>query len=182
MINKKTLALTVACFSLCLPAIAEAETTVTTKTYVEPQKMQNVKEINFSAFDTNKDGLYAKSEVGKKLFYSFDADGNEVIDNIEWDMPSVFTIVPMEKETYTFVDYNSDGYTELSTYTYDQFYQESALIVFDENKNGLSAAEFIEVGFQELDSDDNGTIELDEWEDAYLEMTQADINKEEQYN
>ena len=196
--TKKILLTSVACAAVAMPFTASADdsavhsdakmetsttsTTVTTQTYVEPQEIEGVNEIKFSDFDLNNDGLYSKSEVGEKLFYSFDRDGNEVIDNIEWNENSVYTIIPMEKETYTFVDYDSDGYTELSEYDYDQFYQESALILFDKNKDGLSAAEFIEVGFQELDDNDNNTIELDEWKEAYTEMTHPKNAEQERYN
>jgi len=197
-ITKKLLLTSVACAACVMPLTVSAhdtnidadakmetktsETTVTTQTYVDTQNIDGVNKINFASFDLNNDGLYSKSEVGEKLFYSFDRDGNEVIDNIEWDERSVYTVIPMEKETFTFVDYNSDGYTELSDYNYDQFYKESALILFDKNKDGLSAAEFIEVGFQELDDNDNNTIELDEWTEAYTEMTHAKNAEQERYN
>ena len=186
--NKLLATAAVVAFAIPLAANAHEEkaattsTTVTTQTYVEPQKIDGVNEINFSAFDINGDGLYAKSEVGEKLFYTFDLDGNEVIDNEEWDERSVYTITPMEKETFTFVDYNSDGYTELSTYNYDRFYEESALILFDQNKDGLSASEFIDANYKELDIDHSGMIELDEWKSAYTEMTKPKNAQQERYN
>lgn len=178
----KKLFVTAACMACAMPLAVNAETTVTTHTHVQAQKIEGVNEINFSDFDINNDGMYSKSEVGEKLFYTFDLDGNEVIDNKEWDNRSVYTITPMEKETFKFVDYNSDGYTELSSYNYDQFYKESALILFDKNKNGLSAAEFIDTGFQELDDNDNNTIELDEWKEAYTLMTKPKSAEQERYN
>ncbi len=180
----KTKYLTISAFALTAalsahPAMAE---TVHTKTYVETSDVADERKINFSAFDINEDGMYAKSEVGEKLFYVFDLDGNEVIDNQEWDTRSMFTITPMEKETFKFVDYNDDGYTDLSTYTYETFYKESGLIRFDEDKDGLSAAEFIDTGFQELDDNDNNTIELDEWVEAYTVMTKPATAEQERYN
>ncbi|MAI61811.1 MAG: hypothetical protein CBB87_04850 [Micavibrio sp. TMED27] len=162
-------------------SLSQAET-VHTKTFVQTQDIEGVNQINFSEFDINEDGLYAKSEVGEKLFYVFDRDNNKVIDNIEWNNRSLYTIIPMEKEVYRFVDYNDDGYTDLSSYNYRAFYQESGLIRFDENKNGLSAAEFIETGFQELDDNDNNIIELDEWKEAYTEMTKPKNAEQERYN
>ena len=99
--TKKILLTSVACAAVAMPFTASADdsavhsdakmetsttsTTVTTQTYVEPQEIEGVNEIKFSDFDLNNDGLYSKSEVGEKLFYSFDRDGNEVIDNIEWN-------------------------------------------------------------------------------------------------
>ncbi len=155
---------------------------VRTKTVVDMQDIDGTKVINFAEFDLNQDGMFAKSEVGKALFYVFDQDGNEVIDNIEWDKPSMYTITPMEKTTYKFVDYNDDGYTDLTSYTYETFYNESGLIRFDQNKNGLSAKEFIAVGIQELDDNDNNTIELDEWEEAYTVMVTHKNAEQERYN
>ncbi|NCT41480.1 MAG: hypothetical protein GW778_07465 [Alphaproteobacteria bacterium] len=179
----KTLLTSAACVACALPFSVQAETTkVTTQTIVEAQDVEGINQIDFSAFDTNKDGIYSKPEVGEKLFYSFDRDGNEVIDNIEWDRKSVFTITPMEQETYKFVDYNDDGTTEVTTYTYNEFYKESALILFDKNKDGLSASEFINVGFQKLDLNDNNVIELNEWKKGYIEMTKPENAEQERYN
>ena len=48
------------------PVVAE---TVHTKTYVETSDVIDERKINFSAFDVNEDGMYAKSEVGEKLFH-----------------------------------------------------------------------------------------------------------------
>lgn len=159
-------------------------TTVETQTYVQSNapKAENVKTVNFSVFDINNDGLYAKTEVGEKLFYMFDTDGNEVIDNLEWDNEIVYTITPMEKETYRFVDYNDDGYTDLTTYTYEQFYKESGLAHFDDNKNGLSAKEFIGAGFQSLDHSENNMIELNEWKKAYVTSYAPESANQERYN
>lgn len=161
--------------------IATAET-VHTKTYVKSQDVKHSDKIKFSDFDLNNDGMYSKSEVGEKLFYVFDLDGNEVIDNIEWDKRSMHTIIPMEKQTYKFVDYNNDGYTDLSTYTYETFYNESGLIRFDKNQDGLSAAEFIGTGFLELDDSGNKMIELEEWKEGYTAMTKPANAEQERYN
>lgn len=163
-------------------ATVKAETTVHTKTYIENQDIENAEAIQFSEFDLNKDGLYAKSEVGEKLFYVFDKDGNEVIDNIEWGQENFLTITPMEKRTYTFVDYDSDGYTELSSYSYEVFYKESGLIRFDQDRDGLSAEEFIEEGYQSLDDNDNGMIEIDEWKEAYTKKFAPENAEQERYN
>ena len=78
---------------------AQADTEKTT-TVVKTRNIDNAEQIKFSVFDVNGDGLYSREEVGEKLFYVFDKDGNEVIDNIEWDQESMYTIIPMEKETY----------------------------------------------------------------------------------
>ncbi|HIF25185.1 MAG TPA: hypothetical protein EYQ41_03325 [Micavibrio sp.] len=176
--KRLALSATVAAVALmgAIPA-AQAETEKTT-TVVQTRTLPETNQIKFSMFDVNNDGMYSREEVGEKLFYVFDKDGNEVIDNIEWDQETMYTIIPMEKETYRFVDYNDDGYTDLTEYTYEAFYQDSGLIRFDEDEDGLSAKEFINEGFLALDLDDSGTIELDEWEKAYI-ASLAPLNAEQ---
>lgn len=149
-------------------------TSVETNTYVKPA-VDGENTINLKEFDINEDGKYSMAEVGERLFYAFDLDGNEVIDNMEWDKKSVMTVVPMEKETFQFVDLDGDTYTDVSSYSYETFYKDSGLASFDENKDGLSAKEFIGVGFEELDDSEDKTITLEEWQKVYLE-THGEIN------
>ena len=163
-----------------LPTFASAET-ITTKTYVETKDLPNVNEIEFGVFDVNNDGAYSMTEVGERLFKSFDRDSNGHIDNIEWDKKTVMTITPIEKETFKFIDYNDDGYTDTSTYTYETFFKASGLIKFDKNQNGLSAEEFIGVGFETLDDDENKLIDIEEWKEAYIQ-TLPKHAKQKSYN
>lgn len=160
--------------------LAQAET-VTTRTYVQAQDMPNINEVDFTVFDTNGDGFYSMHEVGTRLFKSFDKDGNGHIDNIEWDHKAVMTIVPMEKTTFKYIDSNDDGLAEKSVYTYETFYDASGLSLFDTNKNGLSASEFIGVGYRKLDRDDNNMIDQTEWEQAYLQ-SRPRLNDPDNYN
>lgn len=152
---------------LAFPAASQAET-LTTKTVVETKDLPNINQINFSAFDVNQDGSYSMAEVGDKLFDIFDSNKDKMIDNIEWDNRNVYTITPMEKTTFNFVDHNDDGRAEHATYTYETFYKASGLIKFDENQNGLSAKEFIGAGFENLDDDEDKLITREEWKEAYL--------------
>lgn len=160
---------------------AQAET-VKTQTIIQGKQTPGVKSVDFSAFDINKDGILTMEEVGENLFYMFDTDGNEVIDNIEWDNVNVYTITPMEKQTFTYVDFNDDGVAEHATYTYEQFWKESQLVRFDEDADGLSPSEFINVGFQKLDINDNNTIELKEWKKGYIETVIPESAEQERYN
>lgn len=180
----KNLMLTAATATIALMMVvpvAQAETLKET-TVVKTRDIDNAEQIKFSQFDVNNDGMYAQSEVGEALFYVFDKDGNEVIDNREWEKETMYTIIPMEKATYTFVDYDDDGYTDLTEYTYETFYQDSGLIRFDNDKDGLSAEEFIGEGYLNLDLDDSGVIELDEWEQAYIESLSPLNANNEIYN
>lgn len=160
---------------------ANAETVKTT-TIHEAKDLPEMKKTDFSVFDVNKDGEFSKQEVGEKLFYVFDRDGNEVIDNVEWDRKSMMTIIPMEEHNYKFVDKNEDGYIDQSQYTYQEFFQTSGLIKFDKNYNGLSASEFIEEEFQALDDNDDNLISYEEWKEAYSKATSPENAQPENYN
>jgi hypothetical protein len=182
--NMKKIMCSAAAVALLTTAVistAGAET-VRTEVRTETQTLEDVNQIPFSMFDVNKDGIFEKEEVGEQLFYVFDRDGNEVIDNIEWDMKSVYTIMPMEKTTYKFVDYDDDGLTDETTYTYETFYKASGLIRFDNNQDGLSPAEFIGVGFLNLDDSGNKMIELEEWKEAYTVSLSPKNAEMERYN
>lgn len=170
------------CFVFLLCSSTAIADTTTTKTYVQPQTLNNVNQINFSTFDVNGDGKYSMEEVGERLFVCFDQDRNQEIDNIEWTKKNVMTITPMEKETFEYTDTNDDGIAEKSTYTYETFYTASGLIKFDSNKDGLSAAEFIGEGFESLDNDENKMISLAEWKKAYMSSTQPKHNDPVNYN
>lgn len=124
--------------------------------------------INFANFDLDNDGIYTMEEVGEELFYAFDQDGNEVLDKGEWEDKLVLTIQPVQKTTAVHIDYDDDGELDTATYTYERFYQDSGLIRFDDNANGLSAAEFIDEPFMVMDDNDTRTIDLQEWKEAYL--------------
>ncbi|MGQ0528081.1 MAG: hypothetical protein ACT4OY_08670 [Alphaproteobacteria bacterium] len=163
---------------VALPATAE---TVTQKTVVKQMDMANVQKTNFSAFDMNHDGVLSMAEVGEKLFYLFDADGNEIIDNIEFGQNRVMTIIPMEKESFTYVDLNHDGAAESITYDRDTFIQQSRLARFDNDHDGLSAKEFIGESFLRLDDDKSKAIELEEWKEEYVASVRPKAAEQERY-
>lgn len=160
---------------------AHAET-VTTTTVVTQKEVPNVRKTDLNAFDLNHDNILSIPEVGTKLFYLFDTDGNEVIDNVEFNNANFMTIIPMQEQTFTFVDSDSDGKAESSSYTYNTFFQESRLARFDKEMNGLSPADFIGSSFLELDDDNSKVIELPEWKEAYTIMVHAKNAEPERYN
>ena len=166
-------------FTVSAPAPAG---TVTEKTIVTQKELSNVQKINFDAFDLNKDNILSMAEVGEKLFYIFDTDGNEVIDNVEFERKQVMTIIPMEKRTFIFSDYDDDGHAESSSYTYESFIQQSQLMRFDKDRDGLSPADFIGMSFLELDDDKSKAIELQEWKEEYIAKVFPSSAEQERYN
>ncbi len=163
------------------PFAAQAET-VTEKISVTQKPLPNVNTVDFKAFDMNQDGTLSMAEVGQKLFYIFDRDGNEVIDNIEFDQKKVMTIIPMEKQTFTYVDYDDDGRTDQSAYDHETFFQQSHLMRFDNQMDGLSPSDFIETGYLQLDDDNSRYIEFPEWQEAYLQLAIPRHVEQERYN
>lgn len=89
---KRHLIATAAVCILGVSATVVNAETVTTKTVVSTKHLNGVDRVNFASFDLNGDGILSMSEVGERLFYAFDMDGNEVIDNIEMNKKSVMTI------------------------------------------------------------------------------------------
>lgn len=165
-----------------IPSYAVQADTVKTEVHVEQKTLPDIQEVNFSAFDLNQDGEFTKQEIGERLFASFDRDGNQLIDNIEWDSKTVMTIIPMEVKTLTYIDSDDDGENEDLHYDYDTFVEMSGLSKFDKNMNGLSAKEFIEKSYQELDVDNNNLISLKEWKGGYeISSTPANADQE-RYN
>ncbi len=180
-ITKKILLASAACAALFTVAPAMAET-VTTTTIVHQKDIPDTEKVNFSAFDLNGDGVLSMPEVGTELFYIFDTDDNEVIDNLEFNHKQVMTIIPMEKEVYTYTDWDNDGDTDETAFTHEMFFNQSGLMRFDENMDGLSAADFINKSMLELDTDESTVIELDEWQQAYQDTYGRPVSDQDRYN
>lgn len=141
---------------------------VTEKVAVSPEV--NINAIPFMDFDLNKDGILSRDEVGEKLFRLFDRDGNEVIDNREMKMVGVMTFIPMEKETVRIVDYNAPGIDDDVTVTHQNFLEQSNLIKFDQDKDGLTPLDFIGKPFNQINIKKDSVIDLEEWKRAYASL------------
>lgn len=163
-----------------LPA-AHAQT-ITTKTIVQQQDLPNVNKVNLTVFDMDKNGILSMNEVGRYLFGVFDADGNGSVDNIEFKKPMFMSIIPMERETLRLIDFDNDGTPDVSNHSSENFVKMSRLSRFDDNYNGLSANEFINQGYEELDDDNNRLINLHEWEKAYKKLVSPAVNDPALYN
>lgn len=120
-----------------------------------------------SDFDLNKDGILSTPEVGEKLFDMYDTDGNGMIDNIEYEKNTVLTVTPVEKTTTITYDFNGDGIADEQEKVYESFMRHTQLARFDNNKNGLSAREFVGQGFLEADIDGDKMISKKEWQGSY---------------
>jgi hypothetical protein len=123
--------------------------------------------VNFMDFDMNKDGVLSRDEVGRMLFKLYDTDGNEVVDNIEYERRAVVTIMPMEKNTVVTYDFDGDGRPDETKYTYETFTRDTLLTRFDKNKDGLSPHEFMGMYFLSADVNDDKVVDLKEWQGSY---------------
>jgi hypothetical protein len=177
----KFLTMTVAAVALMGYAGTANAETITTKTVVSQKEIPDVNKVNLAVFDLDKNGVLTMREVGSYLFDVFDTDGNGNVDNIEFKQKQFMTIIPMEKETTLAIDANSDGKPEVTEQTYEEFVQQSKLMRFDENKDGLSANEFIGLGYEKLDDDEDRQINHEEWQEAYLQLV-LPVNEPERYN
>lgn len=156
--------------------------TVTKETTVTQTEIPNTTKINFTSLDLNDDGILSRSEVARKLFYLFDTDGNEVIDNNEIKKSRILTFIPLEKTELTMIDFDDDGKVDTASSTNEQFMTSSMLQRFDNDKDGLSAEEFIGQSFLELDTDHSKVIEAKEWRDAYIARIAPLVAEQYRYN
>lgn len=144
--------------------------TVTTNTVTEAQPgvaPAGARQINFMEFDENGDGLLTRAEIGDKIFKLYDGDGNQVIDNIEYENKAVLTVTPMETATTVRYDFDGDGIADQTEYTYATFLDYTQLAKFDKNLDGLSPHEFLGRDFLEADVDKSKAVEMKEWQGAY---------------
>ncbi len=155
------------------PAISVTKTTA-----VAPVPVEGAIPVNFKYLDVNNDGILSRKEVGQKLFYLFDTDGNGVIDNIEIKKNQVITLVPFEKVELTMIDFDDDGKADVVDITSDQFMDYSMLNRFDKDNDGLTAAEFIGHSALELDADKSGVVEFREWKEVYDKSVSPEAAKQ----
>lgn len=155
-----------------LPPVVVPSTTITTYT-TTPSLRIAPRVVHFEDFDFNLDRVLTMNEVGMTLFRIYDTDGNQVIDNVEYERPAVVTIMPMNTTTRVTYDFNNDGIGDQTVYSYDTFMQRTWLGRFDRNSNGLSAHEFSGKSFLETDIDNSRAIEAREWQGIYVASIDA---------
>lgn len=157
-----------------VPGPVTTGTTVTTHTATLPAPIPGTsRAIHFEDFDLNRNNVLSMDEVGEMLFRLYDTDGNMVIDNNEYERPSVLTFAPMTQTTSVSYDFDNDGVPDKTVYTYDTFMQRTQLSRFDHNGNGLSPHEFTGKSFLQADVDDSKAIEMKEWQGTYVASIDA---------
>lgn len=138
--------------------------------------------IVFSDFDLNKDGIMSINEIGKMLFKLYDTDGNEVIDNIEYERKAVMTVVPVEEKTKITYDFDGDGLADKETRTTRDFMEATRLAAFDGNGDGLSPHEFMQRRFNQADVNHDHAIDEAEWRGSYLPRVDARNKAKARFN
>ena len=131
-------------------------------------------------YDTNGNGILEADEVGERLFFQFDRDGNQVLDNLEFNRSLNLTFAPVEKtRTVTVaIDYNNNSIIDSQDVSREIVMQRTGLERFSRNgEAGITPREFIGKSFLQLDIDKSGTIDIDEWKRAYMER-QAPLSAE----
>jgi hypothetical protein len=141
---------------------------VSTETVFEPGKPANgSRAIHFEDFDLNHDGTLTREEAGEMLFRLYDTDGNQVIDNVEYERKAVLSISPMKKTTKLTYDDNNDGVADKQEATEEDIMEQTMLSKFDKDGDGLSPAEFTGQAFNVTDVNKSHAIEKKEWLGVY---------------
>ncbi len=145
-------------------------TTTETQTQTDEQLVSGGEThvYHLSDFDINHNGILSTSEVGKILFKVFDADGNGVIDNNEYERRVIISIAPVEKDTVVTYSFNNNGRVEKITRTNESFMEDSRLALFNNKREGLSAHEFTGQDFLAVDVNRDHAIDLKEWQGTYI--------------
>lgn len=137
------------------------------QTLEQPVVPQGVISFDAEEFNASGDGALVKQSVGDQLFKMYDADGNGVVDNIEYERRALATIVPVERTTTISYDVTGDGQADQQETTRERLLRETLLSRFDERKLGLSANELLDRSFYASDIDGNKFISKKEWQGAY---------------
>ncbi|HRK97423.1 MAG TPA: hypothetical protein PLE43_02980 [Alphaproteobacteria bacterium] len=156
--------------------------TATVRVEVAPKDASGRESIDFSEFDINHDGVFEREEVGEKLFTIFDKDKNGVIDNLEMKKIGLRVYSPMQKKTIETVDYTTPGKEQRISVTEEEFIQQSKLIKFDKEEDGLSPIDFLGMPFNQVNVKNDGVIDLYEWKRAYAASVKPLHIESFQYN
>lgn len=138
--------------------------------------------LNLNEFDGNKDGRLTRAEIGGKLFHIFDTDGNNLIDNVEYEKKLVATIVPV-KETEKIAFYSGDNLTPDKTITSTEaILKATQLARFDAAGDGLSPRDFAAEPFEKADVSNDRFVAIEEWQGAYDALIDSENKKKQLFN
>lgn len=154
-----------------------------TETVLEPGKPDaGSRAIHFEDYDLDHDGQLTRAEAGEMLFRLYDTDGNQVIDDVEYQRPAVLTMSPMKRKTKTAVDDNGDGVADKEDVTEEDIRVSTMLSQYDTDSNGLSPLEFTGKAFNRIDINRTNVVEKKEWQGVYDERIDAKNRAEASLN
>ena len=138
--------------------------------------------LNLSEFDANKDGRLTRAETGEKLFHIFDTDGNNLVDNVEYEKKLIATIVPV-KETEKIAFYSGDNATPDKTITtVGDILKVTQLARFDKALDGLSPKDFASRDYADADVNKDHFVDLSEWQGAYNASIDAENQDKQKFS
>lgn len=163
---------------LMMQGVAQADT-LATQEGVVTQRVHTVTEVrplppkegtrlvNLADYDVNNDGVLSRRETGEMLFKLLDSDGNQIIDNIEFEKRNMMTIAPMERETVVSYDFDNDGQPDRIERSTEVFTQQTMLSAFDKDGAGMSPKDLAQKEFLNMDVNRDSAIDIYEWRGAY---------------
>lgn len=192
-LKHSAIALVLLCASTSLVRAEEVTTVTTHDVTVEKNRTEWVKHeepmykpgsnvLDLSQLDVNHDGILTKNEIGAALFRIFDTDGNQLIDNVEFEKKVIATVVPM-KATETVSWYSGDNEVpDKTVVSTADFMKATQLARFDKNGDGLSPRDFAAKTFEDADINHDHFVDMKEWQGAYNAAINAQNVKEQQFS
>ena len=138
--------------------------------------------INFGDLDLSRDGILSVNEISGSIFKLYDEDGNSLIDNNEYERRAVLNIIPAEKNTVVYYDYDGDGDVDETAYTYETFARDMQFSRFDAARNGISPHDFTKTSFNHADINNDRFVNEAEWQRTAIPVINTYSNRRASFN
>lgn len=179
------------------PAYAQSGVTTSTKTTVAPladgtvvyesqtvtapSLPDGVRPVVFYYYDVDAGEIVAADTVTEDIFRLWDVDGNGHVSPQEYYRNAMVIYEPVETRTKIFSDV--DGRLKLTReeYTLRLAQVPDYAALNTDGKPGFSAHEFLGVGFQEADRNDDNQVSMSEFTEAFYGQPRLAVDQE-RYN
>lgn len=161
----------------------EGTTIYETKTVTAPAIPEGVMPVIFYYYDAGASEIVAADTVTDDIFKLWDVDGNGYVSPQEYYKNAMVIYEPVETRTQIFTDVDSNGRLKLTQEEYTLRLQQvpDYAALNKDGKHGISAHEFLGVGFQAADRNDDNQVSFSEFTEAFYGQPRL-ASDQERYN